>query len=153
MNEITILEKSRVKEFYDLVRDVYNEFVSKDYSDIGNKTFFEYVNTIEIEKRMNEGNWFYVCIKDSKIVGVLEVRNKNHIALFFVDNKYQKQNIGRDLFNYYLKDLQSKKVNIDYIEVNSSIYAKEIYMKLGFKLESDLQETNGIKYYYMKRVC
>jgi hypothetical protein len=151
MNDIRKLERQQIEDFHNLVKTVYDEFVAVEYSEEGNKTFYSYIDQKEIEKRYDEGQLFYVCMKNNKIVGALEIRNMNHIALFFVEKKHHMQNIGKDLFKYYLNDLDERHIKLEYIEVNSSPYAKKIYERLGFRIESDLQETNGIKFYYMKR--
>jgi len=148
--KICRLGKSEITEFHELVKNVYGEFVSPDYSEEGNRTFYSYIDPLEIGKRLEAGNWFYACKSGGKIVGALEVRNKNHISLLFVDKRHQKQGISEALLERYFDDLKKEEAGVGFIEVNSSPYAKIIYKNLGFYEASDLQEKNGIKFYYMK---
>ncbi len=145
------LTEKDIDEFHDLVKRVYDEFVSGDYSEKGNQTFYSYIQKNEIQKRINEGQWAYTYKINGEIVGVLEIRNKNHISLFFVDKQNHGQKIGRKLFDHYLGELKKEETLYDFIEVNSSPFAKGIYEKLGFNCCTDLEERDGIKFYYMKR--
>lgn len=66
--------------------------------------------------------------KDDNLVGIIATRNKgSHIALFFVNGKYHRQGIGRKLFNAMLENNHYSKIT-----VNSSLYAVDVYHKLGF---------------------
>ena len=136
--EICRLSKNEIYDFYKLVKKVYDEYVCIDYSEKGNLTFYSYIEPKKIEERYLDGQWFYVC--KNEIIGALEIRNKNHISLLFVDKKYHKQGIGRALISQFLNDLKNENEKYEYIEVNSSPYAKEIYRSLGFKIESNCRK-------------
>ena len=76
----------------------------------------------------------------------MATRNEGkHIALFFVDGNYHRRGIGRQLWNAVLKNNTATEIS-----VNSSIYALEIYKKLGFEQIDDICESDGIKYVPMK---
>jgi predicted GNAT family N-acyltransferase len=70
--------------------------------------------------------------------------------LFFVESSYQKQGIGRALFNEALDRIQTNNPTCLEISVNSSPNAVMTYEKLGFQKTADEKETNGIKYVPMK---
>jgi putative acetyltransferase len=148
--EIARLERSRIAEFSGLVRSVYDEFVAPDYSEEGNRTFHSYIDPAEMERRFDAGQWFFACLEEGAIVGALEVRDLNHVALFFVEKRFMGRRIGRALFDSYIEELGARDDKPAFVEVNSSIYARDIYAKLGFGSESGLQERNGIKFYYMR---
>jgi ribosomal protein S18 acetylase RimI-like enzyme len=147
---VLILNYDKIEEFCTFVRTVYDEFVSGDYNDEGNTTFYNYIHVNEVRDRLKNGNIFYIAEDNHKIVGAIEIRNLNHISLLFVDKDYQKKGIAKKLFNYSLKKIIEYNNNIQNIEVNSSPYAKEIYKKIGFMERSELVEKNGIKYYEME---
>lgn len=65
--------------------------------------------------------------------------------MFFVDGKFHRQGIGRQLF----KAIKAK-ANGKAITVNSSMYAAEFYRRLGFKDLNTKQEINGISFVPMK---
>src|SRR5215510_2525003 len=82
-----------------------------------------------------------IFLKDS-IIEIFEIRNKNHISLFFVKKEYHKQGIGKKLFEHYKESIKEND-NIKIISVNSSIFAENIYSKLGFLKMNEIQEKNG----------
>ena len=82
----------------------------------------------------------------NKLIGVIATRNNgNHIALFFVDGEYHKKGIGKCLFQKVLENATSNEIT-----VNSSVYAVEVYHKLGFVDTDKEQIEDGIIYTPMK---
>ena len=84
------------------------------------------------------------------MVGIIATRNKgSHIALFFVEGKYHRQGIGRKLFNGILENNSYSKIT-----VNSSLYAADVYHKLGFcDIYCDIyteQVINGVRFIPME---
>ena len=89
---------------------------------------------------------FYGAFNKNQLLGVIATKDISHIALFFVDGKYQKQGIGRKLYNKV--ELLNNK---GYFTVNSSPYAHEIYKHLGF-IDTDVEQCiNGLRFYPMKK--
>ena len=85
---------------------------------------------------------FYGAYRDTTLLGVLAMREGGrHISMFFVRPDCQQQGIGRQLFDYTLKNtpLQS-------ISVNASPFAVGIYKKLGFRATDAEQLADGIRY-------
>ena len=95
-------------------------------------------------------NWvnareFYGAFIEEKLVGVIATKDATHIALFFVDGKFQGQGIGRKLYNKIIE-----LNNQEFFTVNSSPYAHEIYKHLGFVDTDTEQCINGLRFYPMK---
>ena len=89
---------------------------------------------------------FYGMYNKNKLIGVIATRNNgNHIALFFVDGEYHKKGIGKCLFQKVLENATSNEIT-----VNSSVYAVEVYHKLGFVDTDKEQIEDGIIYTPMK---
>ena len=59
----------------------------------------------------------------------------------FIDEKYHKQEIGRALIEYALKDKKEKVYS-----VNSSLYAVPFYRKIGFVPSALVQNHHGMTY-------
>jgi GNAT superfamily N-acetyltransferase len=147
-------EKLKIEEinlFSIMVNNVFREFVGKDYSEEGNNTFMDYIEPKNILERFkNENNNFYVAKYYDEIIGAMEIKNKDHISLFFVIKKYHGKGIGKKLFGNYIKTLKQNNNEIKTITVNSSFYGEKIYAKLGFIKTEEAQEKNGIKYIPME---
>ena len=142
---VELLKKADINSVSLMITAIFDEFIGYDYSKEGKSTFKDYITPKNILERLDT-NKFYVAKNDTTIIGILEIRNNDHIALFFVDKKYHKKGIGKMLFNNYLNELNKMDTKIETITVNSSIYAVKIYERLGFKKTGELQEKNGIKF-------
>jgi len=150
----TIVEKLDEKEinlFANIVNNIFKEFVGKDYSKEGNKTFKEYIKPQNIMERLNnKDNYFLVAKYKNEIIGMLEIRNKDHIALFFVRKEFHNKGVGKILFDNYITIIKQENTGINTITVNSSMYAEKIYSKFGFIKIDEIQEKDGIKYIPME---
>lgn len=121
-----------------LVWSVFCEFEAPDYSNEGVE---EFKKSIHDEKYLSELRIFGAFMGENP-VGVIATRNGgNHIALFFVDGRYQRNGIGKMLFNEVVRQCKS-----DRITVNSSPFAVPIYHKLGFRDTDCEQVVSGIRF-------
>ena len=144
------LKIDEIDQYSDLINTVFDEFVGMDYSEEGNNSFKDFIKKDNILEKFNNGIYQYFVAKCNKeIIGILEIRNKNHISLFFVKKEYHKQGIGKKLFEHYKESIKEND-NIKILSVNSSIFAENIYSKLGFFKINEIQEKNGIKYIPME---
>ena len=139
------------KEVYDLVMRVFNEFVGHEYSAQGNAVFNEFAAADNIARRFEEGNIIQTAKIEyqgkTKIIGMIEARDYNHICLLFVDTPYQGRKVARQLFETLRARVQQ---HTDFIEVNSSPYAVGVYESLGFTQTGQLTQTDGITYVPMR---
>ena len=140
--EIRELKNCELEDALKLVWEVFSEYEVPEYSEEGINEFWSFIHdTSELEKLR-----IYGAFDDDKILGVLAVR-KEHISLFFVDQKYHRKGIGKALFNCFIGNTKEKEVT-----VNSSPYAVKAYEKLGFSSIDKEQIRNGIKYVPMKYI-
>ncbi|MDO5293425.1 MAG: GNAT family N-acetyltransferase [bacterium] len=137
MNIRKIKENER-NEAVTLVLNVFMEFEAPVYSLEGIENFKDYVHKSTIFDELQ----IYAAFHSQKIIGVIATRKQgSHISLFFVDPKYQRQGIGRKLFNQVKKDCTG-----DVLTVNASPYAVQIYKRLGFIATDTEQTTDGIRF-------
>lgn len=66
-------------------------------------------------------------------MGVIAVRQFNHISLMFVDKEFHREGITRSLFELIKDNVKNNCKGEKNITVNSSAYAVKIYECLGFK--------------------
>lgn len=138
-------EIQEVQAINDLVLEVFDKYIASGYSPAGQSTFRTYVNALLA--RLSEGISFcLVAILEGKIVGMIEVRNFNHISLLFVDDAYHKIGIAKKLVSSSIE--KGKVIEID---VNSSPYAVNIYKRMGFQQLGEEQEKDGIRFIPMKK--
>ena len=82
---------------------------------------------------------------------MIAVKNHNHISLFFVDSQYQNMGVGKTLYFQAEQRCRSVLPELDFIKVNSSLFAVPIYRKLGFTVTKPEQEINGIRFVEMQK--
>ncbi|HON79549.1 MAG TPA: GNAT family N-acetyltransferase, partial [Spirochaetota bacterium] len=118
-----------------------------DYSREGIDEFLKYVRENDILERVIEGNhYIYIALQGRTVVGVIEIREYRHISLFFVNGKYHRRGIGSLLMKNALELCRVMNPLLLRLSVNSSPFAVPVYEKLGFNIEADEMEKNGIRF-------
>lgn len=92
---------------------------------------------------------YLVASIEGQLVGVLGIRDEQHLLHFFVSEPYQRQGIGRALWCRARSDLLATTGEIR-IVVNSSIYAIPVYERFGFRASGPRVEDAGITYLPMQ---
>lgn len=115
--------------------------VASTLTNEGVSTFMSGLSSESIERRLASGNTFIVCRNEESIVGVAEIRDKNHLNLLFVEPSIQRKGIGRKL----LLNLVDR-VRENQITVNSSLNSVDAYTKFGFQKTGPKSEVKGIRY-------
>lgn len=140
MEDIIIREmnKNEIDVVRKLVLDTFIEFEAPDYSEEGIQSFKDFI--FDDEKFLNLK--INVIEIDDKIVSMIAIRNRTHIALLFTNKDFHKKGLARKLFN----DFKSSLKDGDKITVNSSPYAVEVYKKLGFEIVEPEQTVDGIRF-------
>lgn len=132
-----------------LVKEVFDKFMSADYTDEGIKNFYEFISPASLRERLSSGNLFFIAERDEIIAGVIELRDKSHIALFYVKESFQGTGTGRKLFEHAMKN--SLTVPTDrVITVNSSTYAEPVYKKFGFTRHVPAMMKDGMAFISMQ---
>ncbi len=135
---IRVLEENEYQEAMELGYRVFNEFEAVNYSKEG---ISEFAATIT-DKQFLSSLKIYGAFKKKDLLGLIATRdNGSHIALFFVEGKYHRQGIGRNLFEHMLDKTDAEKIT-----VNSSVFARDIYRRFGFRQFEDEKEVNGLRF-------
>lgn len=135
------IKKLNTRELYDalpLVWKVFCEYEAIDYPEAGKRAFWDAIHSEDYIKTLTA----YGAYEGNDLLGIIATRNEGkHLALFFVDGTHHHKGIGRKLWEAVLRESTSEKIT-----VHSSLYAVEIYKKLGFKQTADVQSDGGIRY-------
>lgn len=129
-----------------LIKEVFDKFMSGDYTEEGIKNFYEFISPSSLRERLSSGNRFFAAEKGEVIAGVIEVRDNSHIALFYVKKEFHGMGIGRSLFEHAQKQIPSGTT----ITVNSSPFAIPVYEKLGFTRHLPARMKDGMAFTPMK---
>lgn len=136
------IEGTQIADAIDLIWTTFLQFEAPDYSDEGIQSFKDFIENKEIINTLE----FWGAYDNQKLKGVIATNeNRKHICCFFVEAQYQRQGIGRKLWEYLLENSQK-----EVITVNSSPYAVPVYHKLGFVDTNTEQLSDGMRYTPMK---
>ncbi|MDD3336885.1 MAG: GNAT family N-acetyltransferase [Eubacteriales bacterium] len=132
------LTKSEYGVALELALSVFQKFEARDYSEEGIATFNRLIHDSKYQNEIR----VYGAFDGEALVGQIATRsNGNHISLFFVDDRYQRQGIGKRLFALACADNPSGKISVHF-----SPYAVEIYSRLGFHATDNEQVSSGIRF-------
>lgn len=135
------LSREEIPAALELCWQVFSEFEAPEYSQEGIAAFRASLDDSERTKRLR----FYGAFHDDTLVGVLCMREPQHIGGFFVSAAYHHRGIGKKLFAAMRQDYVKQAFT-----VNSSPYAVEIYRHLGF-VPTDMEQTvDGLRFTPMK---
>lgn len=140
------LIKGEEEQAIDLVLSVFDKFVAPEYSNEGITEFKKYASAEALAERLKSSSFVLIAENDESLVGMIEIRDNSHVAMFFVSQLFQKMGIGKTLLRHAVS--LSSKNNIDLIKitVNSSPNSVAAYENMGF-IASDVEKTvNGIRY-------
>lgn len=130
-----------------LVWNVFAEFVAPDYVEEGVATFRRFTEPEQLTQLLAGGRFFFLgCFDGRKPVGLIALRDYNHISLLFVDKCYQRRGIARELFTRAKDKCLLANPELKEITVNSSPYAASIYQRVGFNKTGKATVTDGITY-------
>ena len=135
MIEFKKLPKERNNECLDLVWNVFCEAESSIFTSEGVLAYKEI-----IDKTRECGNiTFYGALEDDKVVGVLGMRENNHIGYFYIASAYQRKGIGKSLFKLMKSDYENKVFTVNAMPTGINAYSA-----LGFEQAGALINTNGV---------
>ncbi len=122
-----------------LAEDVFMVFEAPQFSERGVESFRSFIWGRRVRNLIDSGEFpVWCCYKDNQLVGMMAVRERNHISLAFVHKDFHRQGIGRMLFS------QAKKYAKSYLKhnmtVNASAYGIPFYRALGF-IETDMENV------------
>lgn len=127
-----------------LVERVFMEFEAPDYEQTGVDAFMDYIAPDSITQRINEETIKVWCATDHDVmVGVIAMRPPCAVSLLFVDPKWHRRGIARQLLNHALSDYRKADTPVT---VHSSPYAVAAYRRLGFVETGPETTVSGIRY-------
>ena len=144
--EIRFMQEGEEEKICDLVVRTFDRFVAPGYSIQGEEEFLKYANPRKLLERAGKNHFTLAAWLHSVVVGMIEVRDYRHISMFFVDQIYQGQGIGKNLHQQAIEICLHHNPDLECISVFSSPFAVPIYEKLGFETTGPDQYQSGIHF-------
>lgn len=147
--EFRELKEADLKDALALVWETFLKFEAPDYTAEGVETFRQFIDVEEFRPRfLADGFFAWGCFVENEMVGMIAMRERKHITLFFVKEEYHQLGIGKQLFA--LAKMTAVLEGAKEMTVNSSPFALEVYERLGFERTDELQIMDGIQFIPMK---
>lgn len=131
------LTEEEITASLQLMWEVFCQFEAPEYSGEGIREFRASLDDQERIRKME----FYGAFDGEELVGVLGMREPQHIGGFFVKASHHRRGIGKKLFSAMRRDYEQQ-----IFTVHSSPYAVEVYRHLGFVPTDTEQVKNGLRY-------
>jgi GNAT superfamily N-acetyltransferase len=142
--EFRLMRQEEVAQVSDLALRVFAECVGPSFDPQGVETFARYADPEELARRSQHDHSVLVATVQESIVGVIELREHQHISLLFVDKPHQRRGIARELLTRALELSCSQGHQVRKVTVNSSPYAVPVYQRLGFCALGPEQSKSGM---------
>ena len=144
-----VLKDSDFEEASKLMFRTFYRYVLPTYTMQGVEFFRDATSALSLSMNTYDKKIvLYGCFDQDKLCGVIGRKGKNHILLFFADERYVGRGVGRQLFQRFLRTVDIKKP----ITVNSTDFAVPIYEHYGFVPVGKRRCEDGVTYTPMKRM-
>ncbi len=140
------MQRGEEKAVMEVVHSSFSAFVAPEYPAKGVEAFQAFANEEALKQRCSCGGFVFTARNDDGLVGVIEMRDCRHVALFFVDAAFQGRGVGRELLALSVEECRKRNRRLKEITVNASPNAVEAYKKMGFIPGKEEQMLHGIRF-------
>lgn len=140
-----ITEEADFQAALKLAENVFMQYEAPTFSNRGVESFLSFLWGERVREMFADGSFaVWNCYSGEELVGMLAMRNCEHISLAFVRSDFHRQGVGRML--YAAAKTEAKAHGTKRITVNASDYGIPFYWAMGFR-ETDMRLlTDGIQY-------
>lgn len=129
----------------------FMQFEARDYTPAGVESFQDFITDAVLYRMFVMGAYqLFGAYDNGRMIGMLSLRSETHISLLFVDEKYHRMGIGRELIEYVSRYVLTEEGH-NCITVNAAPYATGFYHRVGFVDTNTEQASDGIRYTPMQR--
>lgn len=129
-----------------LVNSVFDTYIAPQYTPQGKSEFRKYTESEAFLERIDQGHFVIIAVREDVLIGMIEMRENNHVSLLFVAEAFQRQGVSRVLLEEATTHARSLGAELERITVNSSRYGVPVYEALGFRQTGPERTVNGIAF-------
>ena len=119
--------------------------VAPSLGDEGIATFRKIAAADAFAARMTQDNTLLLAEIENRVVGLIELKQRRHIAMLFIAPHQQRSGVGRRLVAAALKQVRGDRVT-----VSASLPSVPAYLDYGFHCSGDVAESAGLVYQPME---
>jgi len=144
VRRINLEQAGEFESALSLIGKVFDKFIAPGYLPEGVEEFRRFISPDSLGGALATGErQMWVALVDGTVAGIIALRSENHICLFFVDNAFHHQGIGRALYGTVRTHLQT--IGREFVTVYSSEYAVPVYERLGFTKVTEETLVRGMR--------
>ncbi len=149
--QICKIGPDKLHEALELVWEVFEKYEVPDYEEMGIQTFRHFISYHNMVEKINQGEMrFWGSYLNNYLVGVMALREGQHISLLFVRDKFHHLGIAGNLVRIAVNQIELEQPEIRAVTVNSSPYAVGFYEKMGFRALGPEKKADGIRFTSMR---
>lgn len=134
-----------------MIWKTFLKFEGNEYSPEGIRNFLDFITDEELFHSFLQGKYLMlVAVDEGQIIGAASVRDGNHLSLLFVDERYHRQGVGRDLMSRLCAFLKYE-AGEECITLKAAPYAVAFYRRIGFWATGPEEHYSGIKVTPMRK--
>lgn len=136
----------------DMIWKTFLKFEGQVYSPEGIQNFLDFITDEDLVKDFLLGKYLMLIALDGeKVIGAATVRDRNHLSLLFVDERYHHKGVGRALMDTLCTYLKNEKGE-NSMTLKSAPYAVGFYERIGFLPTGPEEHYSGIRVTPMEKV-
>ena len=137
--EIRKLKETELDQALILTWDMFLKYNAPFSEYEGIKFFKDHITYPKMLKRLCDKRCLFIgAFNKDKLIGFV-MGTSNYIDLFFVNDDYQKQGVGKKMFEYYSKQFPNND-----IVLSAAHYSIKFYKKIGFIENGEEKMERGI---------
>lgn len=149
--QICKITPNKLQDALELIWEVFEKFEAPDYEEMGIKTFRHFIEYGNMAEKVQQGEMtFWGCYLNNFLVGVIALREGQHISLLFVREQFHHLGIAKHLIKMAVAHVEAMEPEIRAVTVNSSPYAVGFYEKVGFQALGPEKAADGIRFTSMR---
>lgn len=135
-----------------MIWKTFLKFEGDVYSPEGVRNFLDFITDEGLFHSFVEGKYLLmVAVDKEQIIGAASVRDGNHLSLLFVDERYHRQGVGKQLMDCFCGFLK-EEAGEQLMTLKSSPYAVGFYERIGFRATGPEERYSGIRVTPMEKI-
>lgn len=126
-----------------LLKALARQFIVHESTPEGAATFLSENDEAAIRRYIARGHVYHVAVSDGAIAGFISVRERSHLFHMFVGVDWQRQGVGRQLWEVARAAATASGGNGSFT-VNASNFAVPVYEAMGFVRTAPMQSLKGL---------
>jgi len=143
MLEIRTATAADAGEISALITSLSEKYIAHEFSPGGRAHLLESMSPERIASYLRDGFRYHVAQDDARIVGVAGMAEGAHLYHLFVAESHQGRGLARELWRTAMAACIESHAPYEFT-VNSSLYARSFYERLGFVAVGEPRDTQGV---------